>query len=436
MKHFIFASILLSQLAAAQEQEAPTLRTEKPTATLLASENLRDPNTATKHAAAARIAEEAQSLKARGGTEGNGGDAVYQDGELVLRDLAASGTLQIIADNKEFLESFPGLIDLLEKIGAQSPELMIAIWNDLLNSAIWLSPRQLPLLPTAYTTTISRRGDVQVAVRKDRDIFIHRASLEAMTTPPEYLFVHEALHGLLNTTDAWGHEKVRAVVRYFHDNRDKLTRTGIQNVMSRAGNIANYRYFNDFSGFGLDAAVRLMQEGASEDSCHILNSSRLVSSFVSKISLSDFDRWKNLSTCPRGNPDDALRALYPQLRNPPRFSISFNPMISRYREQRKESLAQCRRLADPALYKQLENHLQQTTQYVTTYEQLLNEYPQDSSTRALWIRLVLQNDRTFLQELNEARDYVRSGHQSKRQELDAAVAKCAEAFGPRYMTRN
>lgn len=431
MKHFIFASILLSQLAAAQEQEAPTLRTEKPTAALLASENLRDPNTATKHAAAARIAEEAQSLKARGGTEGNGGDAVYQDGELVLRDLAASGTLQIIPDNKEFLESYPGLIDLLEKIGAVSPQLMGHIWSDLQRATFWLSPRRLPLLPTSYTTTVSRQGDVQVAVRKDNDVFIHRASLDVMTTPPEYLFLHESLHGLMETKDAWGHEKVRSIVRYIHENRDNFSRAGLQNVMRRAG----YYKLYDNDPISILAESRLIQEGGSDAGCLLLASMKTgiyVSETITKLS-----GWKDLSDCDRSlNADKELRKLHPELAKPSFYKYVDNLWISTNRRQRAQGIASCRVAANPELLNTLENSQKQSLAFIATYEQLIARVLQGDSNDALWKRVTLLSSTEIITDRRQADLYVKYEYESYKSKITNAISRCTQTFGPRYMTRN
>ncbi|MGZ3694381.1 MAG: hypothetical protein ACXWQO_09370 [Bdellovibrionota bacterium] len=166
-----------------------------------------------------------------GGTEGNGGDAVRRDGQLVLRDFIKSARLSLVQKNRDFLSQQSEFVALLKDMAAGDPYLALQVWNDLLNVKIWLTEKDLPLLPDAATSVISDKAEVQIAIRNGDDVILSMPNFRNLPADERgYVFVHESLHKLLKDQSAdqrgdkedgkaWHHEEVRWFVGYLRDNR-------------------------------------------------------------------------------------------------------------------------------------------------------------------------------------------------------------------------
>ena len=176
---------------------------------------------------------------AGGHSEGNGGDGVYVDGKLTLRDFleSNSGRLTEISDNVEFLKKTKDLIPLLQEISAVDPGLALSIWDQLTQANIWKTRSVLPLLPEAVTAVVEPKADVQIAIRDGNDIVIAEAAYAQVEQ--SYVLAHEALHGLIDGNGPMHHERVRAVVRYLHDKRGHYTESDLLNVLDKNNVAAN-----------------------------------------------------------------------------------------------------------------------------------------------------------------------------------------------------
>ncbi len=190
---------------------------------------------------------------ARGGhAEGNGGDGVYVEGKLTLRDFidSNSGRLVQIYDNAEFLKSAKDFIPLLQDIAFANPDLALGIWNQLMEARLWKTRTSLPVLPDGVTAYVGPKAEVQIAIREDNDIVISQDAFARVEQ--SYVLAHEALHGVIDGKGAMHHERVRAVVRYLRDNRGKYNSDELERVLVKNGAYVSRR----FSVIGFDKEVQ------------------------------------------------------------------------------------------------------------------------------------------------------------------------------------
>lgn len=85
-----------------------------------------------------------QCFAEEGHTQGNGGDAIYENGELVLRDFASKQDLILIQDNQQFATQFGEYTDMITQIAQIDPKLADFMNTQLNNKTIWLTEKPLP----------------------------------------------------------------------------------------------------------------------------------------------------------------------------------------------------------------------------------------------------------------------------------------------------
>jgi len=160
----------------------------------------------------------------------NGGDGVYRDGEIVLRDFLEAEGLTKVKSNREFIKTAPTFIKIIRKIGEKDRALAVALYSAIVDSTIWTTNNQLPLLPDSETTLYERKADVQIAIRDRENIYI---SLPAYNkTDKGYLLLHEAAHLIAGGEGAEKHFNVRAFVRNVKDNINSLNTDELNNYLS------------------------------------------------------------------------------------------------------------------------------------------------------------------------------------------------------------
>lgn len=155
------------------------------------------------------------------GTEtSGGGDAVYINNQMVIRDLLMHDQLEMKV-NLDFLNEVPEFKVLMGKISQANPDFAYKVIKDLFNARIYMSPKSIPVLPYEQTTIAGKAADVQLALRDKNDIIF--APEFEVSTQKEYILLHEALHGILtDNVGAMHHQRVRNIVKYIYDNQNKL----------------------------------------------------------------------------------------------------------------------------------------------------------------------------------------------------------------------
>ena len=189
---------------------------------------------------------------------GNGGDGVKVGDDLVLRDFISKNPFKVIKNNREFLERYPEFVALIKDMSKAQPFFAMAIWNDLIDANIFFTQAELPLLPAAATALVAGKADAQIAIRSGNDIIISVPNFE-MTQDREYVFLHEALHGLMKDQySPWHHEKVRSLVRELRDNRGKYERQDMYTTLTKFG----VSYFNsNWDGKAMMKGSELTDDG-------------------------------------------------------------------------------------------------------------------------------------------------------------------------------
>lgn len=215
-----------------------------------------------------------------GGESSGGGDGRYVNGDLILRDFLE--TSELVLDNVEFLKSIPGFEELIHDIGRVQPSFAMAIWGDLVNTQIFITNDELPLLDpeqTGFSTTII--AERQIAYREDKTILISMPALEALEDKQAYLPLHESMHGLLKGSGALHHMRVRTLVKYIEEHRAQLSREDLGQHLEKIG--VQPQHFGDrwflgenFGGFKKSEVIEtrrilVNQEGSFAARCAIFN---------------------------------------------------------------------------------------------------------------------------------------------------------------------
>lgn len=162
----------------------------------------------------------------------NGGDGIYVNGKLVLRDFLGADA-EIIRDNKAFLENIPEFMGLVKDIAKVHPQLAVQIYENVRKPNIWLTKAALPMLPVEMTTIAGTGADAQIAIRDEHDIIISLPLFN--NTEREYLLLHEALHGMVRGDGAFKHAKVRQLTNYIKVNRNSLKRVEMDSLLDKLG---------------------------------------------------------------------------------------------------------------------------------------------------------------------------------------------------------
>ncbi|MEA9357447.1 hypothetical protein SHI21_14565 [Bacteriovorax sp. PP10] len=158
---------------------------------------------------------------AKMGTEtSGGGDAVYLDNQMVIRDLLVQDQVKTLRNNN-FLNSIPEFKVLILKLAKVDPQFASAVIRDLMSDKMYLSPGTLPILPYNQTTVTGKAADVQLAIRNGKEIIFSKQFLNS--NQKEYILIHEALHGILaDNSGPLHHVRVRNIVKYIYDNQNNL----------------------------------------------------------------------------------------------------------------------------------------------------------------------------------------------------------------------
>lgn len=166
------------------------------------------------------------------GTEtSGGGDAVYINNQMVIRDLLMHDQLEMKV-NLDFLNEVPEFKVLMGKISQANPDFAYKVIKDLFNARIYMSPKSIPVLPYEQTTIAGKAADVQLALRDKNDIIF--APEFEVSTQKEYILLHEALHGILtDNVGAMHHQRVRNIVKYVYDNQNKLNAEGFTEFLAK-----------------------------------------------------------------------------------------------------------------------------------------------------------------------------------------------------------
>jgi hypothetical protein len=156
-----------------------------------------------------------------GSESGGGGDAVTKKDQLVLRDFLEGSSFDTVLDNEAFLRKTPGFVELMSEISLADPALAATIMQDLtFNVTFYYSTMALPILSSKITTLSGAKADVQLAIRKGKDIYLAPSIKKPFKDMP-YLLVHESLHSIIlkNENTPEKHQKIRTVVNFLKKNR-------------------------------------------------------------------------------------------------------------------------------------------------------------------------------------------------------------------------
>ena len=169
--------------------------------------------------------------KSMGAETGGGGDAVVVNGEVILRDLVAQESVEVVESNIKFLQKIKNFKKIVEEIAKVNPEFASEIISDLAKAKLHISNTSLPLLPYYQTTIASGApAQIQLATRTGQDIIFAPEFFENDYAP--YTLIHESLHGLLsNNAGPAHHQRVRNIVNYLFNNRSNLTASQLKVVL-------------------------------------------------------------------------------------------------------------------------------------------------------------------------------------------------------------
>lgn len=175
-----------------------------------------------------------------GGETSGGGDAVYVEDQLVIRDFLEASSFKTILRNEEFLNGIPDLRNLILDISKVHPELALAVVKDLMRVTLYHSSVALPLLPASTTAFSGPKADVQLAIRTGNEIILHRDIQKIKDA--SYVMIHEALHSLLSENEGpMHHHRVRAIVKYLKENRGSYDKESLQIHLVKNKYYSEYR---------------------------------------------------------------------------------------------------------------------------------------------------------------------------------------------------
>jgi hypothetical protein len=383
----------------------------------------------------------------RGGSEGNGGDGVYEDGALILRDLSRNNQLEVVVNNKTYLESHTGFMNLLRELAEVSPYLAMQTWDDLVAAQIWLTREPLPVLPAAATGVTRRNAEVQVAIRTGRQIIISLHALEQLRSPFEYVLLHEALHGILRTNSAMGHETVRAFVRFISDHRGRFNREDLKSIGRTLGvpTVGAYEdtkiWRSELRGLVLNQLF-ITDGGRSPDVCKLYGNFKRIERDRGPTLTYVSSTWGQLANCPSQTLTMAeVVGLFPELRTRRRISypyvyaLTFNDR----RSNRPYHLTMCKEKADPAILRGLEADLAEVRRLEGVKANLTAQYADRTDKEAIMALM-------YLALMEPHSDYGFSWGDSAttlKQDLASSsatartnIASCTALFGANYMNRS
>ena len=175
-----------------------------------------------------------------GGETSGGGDAVYVEDQLIIRDFLEASSFKTILHNEQFLHAIPDLKKLILDISKVHPELALRVVKDLMTVTLYHSSVPLPLLPASTTAFSGPKADVQLAIRSGNEIILHPGIQKIKDA--SYVMVHEALHSLLSENEGpMHHHRVRAIVKYLKENRGSYDKESLQILLQKNKYYSQYR---------------------------------------------------------------------------------------------------------------------------------------------------------------------------------------------------
>jgi hypothetical protein len=310
-------------------------------------------------------AQNAARVARQGHDEGNAGDGVYVDGKLVMRDFLTNADL--VLDNKAFLNKYPELVSLLREIGNTNPQLTLAVWNDLTKVRIFTTTAALPLLPKDQTgLDFEQVADVQIAIRDGDDLLISLSDLNQLPEK-EYLFLHEAFHGLIKGSGPLHHIKIRSLTKYFKENRGHYVGSSVEQVLSKAG-LSLYPFYS-MSSYGdqISASIDMNKiyrtlvsgEGSTRSRCAlkaVVFTDSLLRIWAS-YDLGALSNWLDYPNCQSDKVDfDAFAREYPGIANAWGKELPFTYEVNVVNKHwsRDIELEQCNQYANPSVLNEIE----------------------------------------------------------------------------------
>jgi hypothetical protein len=462
-------NLALSQQAQQPPAPAPVQEAQAPNRPEVAGPGARPALTPARPAASVNQLNLQQER--RGGSEGNGGDGVFEDGELVLRDLSRS-QMQLVPNNKRYLESHTGFIDLVLELAAISPYFAKSVWMQLEEAQIWLTPETLPILPSNATGIGRRNAEVQVAIRTGRQIIISLPALEQLSSPFEYVLLHEALHGIINTSTAMGHESVRALVRFISESRGNFNREDFfaiaRSLRSPMLEDTSDRWFIPGSRIRVTALNQLFltDGGRSPEVCSLYGAVKEMMIPGSRTQVGPYyysyvwayynyvpSSWGQLANCPgRALSWSEIFARFPELRIAKKYQSEFvEGRLDRSRlsrDNRQRFLDFCKSKANAAAITSLETDFAEALRLRGVRDSMISEFSNRSDKDAIIAFVymaIIHTDRYYGYELfvtsdsdersSDSVDRVIRSLESSIPAARANIQTCTQIFGANYMTR-
>ncbi len=162
--------------------------------------------------------------KSKRGTEsGGGGDAIVQNGKLVMRDFVIDNEeLLEIENNMSFLLQYPEVKEVIMKIGSQHPRFAASIIKELMKVKYLLTDKELSVLAPQSTSLSGINAEIQIAIRYEDDVIISKPAFDKLENKA-FILIHEALHGLLDSNRGPAHHaRIRKIVKYLENNLESI----------------------------------------------------------------------------------------------------------------------------------------------------------------------------------------------------------------------
>lgn len=167
-----------------------------------------------------------------GGETSGGGDAVYVEDQLVVRDFMEGSSFETVLKNEKFLKSIPDFHELILEISKVNGEFARRVVLDLMQATLFQSKIALPLLPASTTALSGPKADVQLAIRMSSEIILHPDFLKVKYA--SYVMIHEALHSLLAENEGpMHHHRVRNIVKYLKDYRGRYNKESLNILLQK-----------------------------------------------------------------------------------------------------------------------------------------------------------------------------------------------------------
>jgi hypothetical protein len=373
----------------------------------------------------------------------------------LLRDLRRTGDVQVVPNNKIYLESHPGFMALIRELSAVSPAFGMRVWQNLIETQIWLASGSLPLLPAAATGVTRQNAQVQVAIRLGQRIIISTRASDQLRSPFEYVLLHEALHGIVNTQSAMDHERVRAFVRFVYENRGSIGRENLLSI-GRSLLVPTETFaYRSVLGSPVpyeDFQHRLIADGGqSEDLCfaygqvmspEYVYGARAGGTTVVPSSWGQFERCRGkdaVAELLRRHPE--LNKTSPQGLFAVHTSMYLNPISQR--SPPADVLNQCKALATGGLKERITARIEQLRGLQAAAANLRSRFADLRDEEAVFTLIALQaltSDPSKTLELyaNSWSDFPRNIVEltSKLQTLENNLSACAQRFGANFVNRS